>query len=186
MSMINKEAAGRTAARRTPAKSRPDASPFIELRRLLAYRLSKLANHVTRTLAAVYSETQQLTTSEWKVLSILAETAGLGGTEVSLRSTLDRFAVSKTISRLIGRGLIMSQRAQTDGRANVLALTTHGWEIYRPIAQQAFRQQEQLLAALTPEEQETLFALFDKLDAHIAQGGAGPDAVRDTSARGEA
>lgn len=161
--------AGRATATRTPKASRSGKAYPLELRRFLAYRLSKLAYHVTRTLAASYSEVQKLTTSEWKVLSILAETEGLNGTEISLRSTLDRFAVSKTISRLIGQGLIMRQRAQDDGRAIVLALTEKGWETCRPIARQAMLQQQQLLATLTPAEQETFFALIDKIEANIEQ-----------------
>jgi DNA-binding MarR family transcriptional regulator len=167
-------ATSRIATGKRPGNVQPDTAPFIELRSFLAYRLSTLAYHVTKTLAVTYSQAQQLTPSEWKVLSILAETEGLNATEVSLRSTLDRFAVSKTIGRLINRGLIARHRAQTTGRTMLLSLTTDGWETYRPIARQAMNQQRQLLAALTAGEQETFFALIDKLDARLGQTHASP------------
>jgi DNA-binding MarR family transcriptional regulator len=145
----------------------PDHTAPIALHGFLAYRLTKLAYRVTRALAVTYYEAQQLTSSEWKVMSILAETSGLSGTEISQRSTLDRFAVSKTIRRLMERELIARLPAPNRGRAVVMALTDKGWRVYRPIAQQAMRQQEQLLSTLSERERSALFALMDKLESKL-------------------
>lgn len=147
--------------------SQPNHVAHIELRDFLAYRLTKLAYRVTRQLAATYCEAQHLTSSEWKVLSILAETSGLSGTEISQRSTLDRFAVSKTIRRLMERELIARLPVPNRGRAVVIALTARGWKVYGPIAEQAMRQQDQLLSALTEGERTELFALMDKLEVKL-------------------
>lgn len=167
----------RSAGKRAPgAASRPGPA-YIELHSFLAYRLTKLAYRLTRSLAAIYIDAQQLTSSEWKVLSILAETAGLNGTEISQRSTLDRFAVNKAVRKLLDRGLVERDPAPSGGRAVLIALTDRGWEVYGPIAKQALQQQEHLLAALTAREQALLFTLMNKIEHKMDEEGLGRPAA---------
>ena len=76
------------------------------------------------------------------------------------------------IDELAERGLVERQRSQKDRRHSELVLTQGGKELLEKLNRLAVEHEDDLLAALTREERETLAALCRKI---VAEQGLTPD-----------
>lgn len=148
------------------------ADPIV-LERFLPYRLSVLANTVSRSLARTYSAQFDLSVPEWRVMAVLARMAPLSAGEVADRAAMDKVQVSRAVTRLCERALLNRQADGADRRRQRLELSRAGWKIYRRIVPPAQALQDRLEAALTPAEARQLDSLLSKLqDAADSEAGA--------------
>ncbi len=116
----------------------------LHLEDYLPYRLSVASNRVSRLIAALYQDRFGLSIWQWRVLAILGAQDGLTAGEVAARAAMDKMAVSRAVSGLLGRDLVARKASKRDGRARILTLTPTGRGIYDEVAPLA-RQQERLL-----------------------------------------
>ena len=73
-------------------------------------------------------------------------------------------SVSRLVDRLTARGIVEKQPDPTDARGVIVALTPHGFDVYRSVAVQHARTiAEQVGAGLTDPELRTLTELCTKL-----------------------
>jgi DNA-binding MarR family transcriptional regulator len=134
------------------------------LERFLPYRLSVLANVVSRTLSEEYSRRFDLTIGEWRVMAVLARFPGSSANEVAERSAMDKVAVSRSVSKLLEAGRLVRETDASDRRRSALRLSDEGDRIYRQIVPAALTYETAILDILSGRERDTLFALLDKLD----------------------
>lgn len=135
----------------------------IKLEDFLPYRLSVLANIVSRGLAQAYIDRFGLTVPEWRVMAVLARFAPLSAGEVADRSAMDKVRVSRAVARLIRAGLLARRTDDADRRRSSLELSGRGWEVYAEIAPAARRVEADLYGALNAEER----AEFDRILAKL-------------------
>jgi len=76
------------------------------------------------------------------------------------------------IDELAERGLVERQRSQKDRRHSEIVLTQGGKQLLEKLNRLALEHEDELLAALTREERETLAALCRKI---VAEQGLTPD-----------
>ncbi len=131
----------------------------------LPYRLSVLANRVSRALAGRYAEDFDLTIPEWRVMAVLGETAELTAGDLADATEMDKVAISRAVARLRDAGRLAARTDADDQRRALLKLTPAGVATYRRIAPLALGLEARLLAALSPAERATLDALLTKLSA---------------------
>jgi DNA-binding MarR family transcriptional regulator len=149
-------------------KSRPaDSDALILLEEFLPYRLSVLANVISRTLAQEYSRRFDLTVGEWRVMAVLARFPGSSANDVAERSAMDKVAVSRSVARLIEAGRLDRETDASDRRRSALHLSDEGARIYRQIVPPALTYEAAILDVLDSSERKALFALLDKLDARV-------------------
>jgi DNA-binding MarR family transcriptional regulator len=139
------------------------------LERFLPYRLSVLANVVSRTLSEEYSRRFDLTIGEWRVMAVLARFPGSSANEVAERSAMDKVAVSRSVSKLIESGRLDRETDANDRRRSALRLSDEGGRIYRQIVPAALTYETAILEILSGRERDALFALLDKLDDRAAE-----------------
>ena len=73
-------------------------------------------------------------------------------------------SISRLVERLAARGIVEKQPDPTDARGVIVALTAHGFDLYRSVAgQHATTIAEQVGAGLTDDELRTLTVLCTKL-----------------------
>lgn len=73
-------------------------------------------------------------------------------------------SVSRLVDRLAGRGIVEKQPDPTDARGVIVALTPHGFDVYRAVAvEHAASIADQVGAGLTDAELRTLTELCTKL-----------------------
>lgn len=150
----------------SPPEPRNGLDPLLQLDLFVPYRLSILANTVSRAFGHFYAERFDLTIPEWRVMAAL----GLIGPDEDMcanaltgRTGMDKVQVSRAVARMIQSGLMDRATDPTDRRRSVLRLTEKGMEVYAEIVPAALAFEDELLESLSTEEQVTLDRLITKL-----------------------
>ncbi len=102
---------------------------------------------------------------------------GAGGArtaqQVAMQAAMDKMTVSRAVSGLLKRGLVVRSTSPKDRREQILKLTKTGRDIHDEIAPLALEQEKVLLQGLSSSEIDQLFRLLDELEnraiAAIAQ-----------------
>jgi DNA-binding MarR family transcriptional regulator len=105
----------------------------LALNDFLPYRLAVLAEQVSKVAAQIYADRFELTRPEWRVLAALAELGGISATEVSAHSTLDKMSVSRAVTSLESRDLLVRHDDDADRRNKIIDLTPKGRALYQKI-----------------------------------------------------
>ena len=126
-------------------------TPLI-LGEFLPYRLSVLAESVSRAFAQHYERRFGISIPEWRVVAVLGERSPSSTQEVIGRTRMDRVKVSRAAIRLEDKGLIARTPVPGDQRAHNLRLSRRGLVMYRQIVPIAHALQGELLRALGGKE----------------------------------
>jgi DNA-binding MarR family transcriptional regulator len=153
------------------ADSRPipaaDGKGFA-LERFTPFRLSVLANRMTRSVARIYMKRHKLSAPDWRTLAVLGRFGAMSANTVVERTAMDKVRVSRSVSRLLHLSYITRRTDPEDRRRAILDLTPAGLGVYRQIVPRALAVEEELLAILTAEERLALDATLSKLESRLA------------------
>lgn len=147
--------------------------PALDLETFLPYRLSVLANRVSRALAEVYEARFGITPSEWRLIAILARFGPMSANGVCDRSAMDKVQVSRAVARAGAAGLVARRIDHEDRRRSVLSLTGQGRAVHDRIVPLAREVEARLLDGLDAGERALLSALIDRLGRRAADLGGG-------------
>ena len=136
---------------------------LLDLEHFLPYRLSVLANRVSRAFGRLYEQRFDLKLPEWRVMAVLGRRAGITAREVAELTAMDKVAISRAVSRLIEMGRVLAETDSADGRRQKLSLSGSGWDIYRQIVPLARRIEGVLVAGLKAGD----LAALDRLLVHL-------------------
>ena len=139
------------------------AGERLVLDRFLPYRLSILAENLSRAFARQYGRRFDLTIPEWRVVAVLGEGGKRTTREVIGRTRMDRVSVSRAAIRLEQKGLILRRPLEADGRAHELCLSRRGSAVYRQIVPLAQALQAELLHGFDASQRDALGAAIDTL-----------------------
>lgn len=157
--------------------------PLFELEHFLPYRLSILANRVSKAVARLYASRFDMTIPEWRVLAVVGRFGPLTATDVGSRTEMDKVQVSRSIARLLDRGLIERRTDPNDRRRMDLRLTEQGRVIHGEIVPLARSVEMKLLATLDEASRAALINGLEKLESVLnafdAEFGAESDVGRD-------
>ena len=103
----------------------------------LPYRLSYTTNLVSDRIARSYRQLFGLTIPEWRVIAVIAESAGISQQEIGQRTRMDKVTVSRATLSLIKRKLIARIANPADGRSHQLSLSDAGADLYAQIVPKA-------------------------------------------------
>lgn len=135
----------------------------LELDRFIPYRLSVLANLVSRAFALLYAERFDIAIPEWRVLAVLGMAEPQSAGEVCERTAMDKVRVSRAVQSLLASGLVERGISADDRRRVSLTLTRRGKAIYGEIVPLARSVEASLMETLTVEEASQLDVLLTKL-----------------------
>jgi DNA-binding MarR family transcriptional regulator len=136
---------------------------LILLEEFLPYRLSVLTNTVSNAIAEHYRDRFGLGIPDWRVLAVLARFPGSSAQQLVEHTRMDKVAVSRSVTRLVARGLLTRDTAAEDRRRSRLALSGEGEDIYRQIVPLAREYEAQLLDGMSPQHRAVLDALLHEL-----------------------
>ena len=109
-----------------------------------------------------------LTLAEHHLLAIIneADAEGIRPTDLQLLSTLTKSGLTRAVDRLEALGLITSRVCPTDGRGQLLVLSTKGRQKMRRAAPDFFRSVARYFADhLSERETETLTSALERVAA---------------------
>ncbi|HEV7932798.1 MAG TPA: MarR family winged helix-turn-helix transcriptional regulator [Actinomadura sp.] len=139
--------------------------------RALVHQGTSGAGHIIRRLfqlrTRMWQETvpTDLTGPQYTVLGTLYIHGSMDQRTLGGHAGLDKSTAAPIVERLRGRGLLTITRDPADARRKLLDLTPEGREIVVRTAPFAAEVDEQLLAALTPDERE----IFSRLTGRVLQ-----------------
>ncbi len=139
----------------------------LRLEEFLPYRLSILAGRVSVSFAGIYKQRFGISIPEWRVLANLGQFAPLTAAELVQYSSMDKVRISRTISKMVGSGLITRQTDPDDNRALILRLSTRGQELLAQITPLALAWEAELLSDLDEQEIALLDNLLNRLASKV-------------------
>ncbi len=137
-------------------------------RELVLFRLNRLAAKTGQPLIRYCEGRYGISRREWRLIVILSLQGPCRSSELAERARLQPGPTSKAVSQLVAKSIVTRSPVPQDRRQVIIALTTRGREIFDalyPIVQEL---NERLLAALAPDERQTLDALIGKLEERVA------------------
>lgn len=114
--------------------------------------LSFAANRFTRAASRVYQEKYGLGSMDWRILVMLTREPGATVTRASDIIGIDKGAVSRSLHRLLGEGLVEQGKLHANGRSRSWRLTKTGQALHAKILQEALERQRALFKGFQPEE----------------------------------
>ena len=139
------------------------------LARFLPYRLSVIAEQVSRLVARTYADRFALSTPEWRVIAHLGYSTSLSALTIAERTAMDKVKVSRALARLTDRGIVRREVNPLDQRGALLALTPPGRALYEQIVPAALETERGILAALDPADLAHLERILGLLETHVAE-----------------
>ncbi len=138
-------------------------SPRLRLDGYLPFRFSVLSNAISSNIARIYEEEFGLSIWQWRIVAILGETNGLTSTQVGERALMDKWMISRTVTSLQKKGLLVRGVDPIDRRRVPLTLTESGKAIYDAIVPRALALEQDLLSALSDTDRAELQRLLGRL-----------------------
>ncbi len=132
---------------------------------LTTYRLSLLANLLSKHAASLYDRCFGVTLGEWRVLAVLHDAGQLSLTSLAAATNLDKGQASRVVSALLGRGLVHREPDRHDGRGIALSLSDGGDALFRQILPLAHERNRRLLDHLDPGDVEAFDRVLGLLTA---------------------
>jgi DNA-binding MarR family transcriptional regulator len=154
----------KVASRPVPAA---DGRAF-ELELFTPFRLSVLANRMTRAVARIYMKRHRLSAPDWRTLAVLGRFGAMSANSVVERTAMDKVRVSRSVSRLLQLGFITRRTDPQDRRRAILELTQSGQGVYRQIVPRALAVEGELLSTLSADERAALDATLTKLENRMS------------------
>jgi DNA-binding MarR family transcriptional regulator len=127
------------------------------------YRLTYLGNHF---IGPVYKWTEKeldIRRPQFAVLFCLAHLGTLSARDVCELSGIPANSISRAVSSLLERKLVLRTDHGSDKRRGVLKLTTAGRKLYEHIIPMFGEREAQMLQPLSPQEQQQLSTLLAKI-----------------------
>lgn len=130
---------------------------------LLGYLLALAEVGTRRAFQRAVGEPFELRPVEFTLLALLQANGRASAKQIGSALRLPAPHVTTLVDRLAERGLVDRGRDPHDGRAVRIVLTEAGAELSRRLRGVAATMEDELLAALAPDEQATLRRLLRKL-----------------------
>lgn len=151
------------AARQAP-EPEPNGAPRVVLEAFLPYRLNVLAALTSQALAQIYAQQFGLTIPAWRIVATLGQYEVRTARDIAAHGVMHKSTVSRAVSALESRGLVIRRANRDDRREELLELTPEGRAIYEALAPEALSFEDVLTSVLSEGEQRTLIALMEKLE----------------------
>lgn len=137
--------------------------------KLITYRVSVLAQVLSRLVDITVWQHLGLTSRQWRVLVILNRLGTSPSGEVARMSSFDHSQVSRVASELAGKGLITEASDPADRRKRILALTPAAIECLRNGLPISLKREERLRSRLSTADYATFICAMDALEDEAQQ-----------------
>ncbi|MGE5641303.1 MAG: MarR family winged helix-turn-helix transcriptional regulator [Clostridia bacterium] len=145
-----------------PRSSTTDGAP---IRALLSYRLHQVANLLSRGAELRYRRLFGVSLWEWRTIALLGGSPKpLSLNELARSAGIHKSQMSRVVSGLARRGLVLREADAADGRGVRLALGKAGRRVYEGLIRAAAQRDAAFRDCLSEKER----AVFDRALAKLA------------------
>jgi DNA-binding MarR family transcriptional regulator len=140
------------------------------IRELLSYRLHVVANLLSRGAELRYGREFGVSLWEWRTVALLGGAKGAQSlNELARAAGVDKSQMSRVVSGLAARGLVLRAIDANDGRGVRLTLTRAGRKLYDGLIRAAAERNDAFLDCLSDKERAAFDAALDKLAARAKE-----------------
>jgi DNA-binding MarR family transcriptional regulator len=122
-----------------------------DLEHFLPYLLNQAAEATSKSFQASYKADYGMTRTQWRVLANLGKFGAMTARDICTISHIEKTKVSRAVAALEAEGMLSRQPSPSDGRAEVLALTARGAEVFGILGQRAIAFDQALRRDLGPD-----------------------------------
>ena len=135
------------------------------IRDLLSYRLHTVANLLSRGAELRYRRQFRVSLWEWRSIALLGASAKpLSLNELARSAGIDKSQMSRVVSGLARRSIVLRETDASDGRGVRLGLSKQGRRIYSGLMRAAGERDKAFIGCLSQAEKKT----FDRALAKLA------------------
>lgn len=134
-------------------------------REYIGYRVYTTQRALFRSLEACVAQAG-LTPGQWNALSQLAEHGAMTQKQLAERLQKEQATVTRSIERLVQRGLVVRTPNPQDRRANIVDITPEATRLLADLEPDVTRRNEELAAGISAKDLEVLFDVLDRLEAN--------------------
>lgn len=146
-------------SRRSPKSVEGDLS----IRDLVSYRLARTASLMSRGASLRYRREFDVSLGEWRALALLASGAPSSLMQLAHAAGLDKAQISRVVSSLVARGLVLRELSSGSGRSVRLSLSGTGQALYRSLIAAAAERDRAFRSVLSDQELVVFEAVLEKL-----------------------
>jgi len=147
---------------RKPAAATTTGDDVTENRapRLVSSRVIHLATLLRRTASLAYKREFDLASSEWRILVLTGEFAPLSHGELTELASLDKGQLSRGVTALVDRGLLMRTRNRRQAQ---IELSPEGRLLFERIMAMAEERNRQLVRGIPEADVEAFFRTVEQM-----------------------
>ncbi len=149
------------------------ADNAFDLTGLLGYRLVRLSAAIGQLADHDAGEVAGLTLPEYRVLVVLLVKGPLGVAGLQQAMLIDKAWISRTLAKLVEKGLAVSTPDHQDGRRNTIMLTAKGRRSATALMERARQRQARILRGFDDDEIADLLGLLSRVQRNVDDLGAG-------------
>jgi DNA-binding MarR family transcriptional regulator len=138
-----------------------------DVNQYLAAYIMGVANRLNSGASAYYRKRFNLGMTEWRTLMAIGTGNDRIVREIAREADMDYTAASKSMRALQERGFVAIEQTSGRGRPAIATLTESGLALHRQVRTAARMRQRRLMAAFSPAEVDTLWALLRRVEAQI-------------------
>jgi DNA-binding MarR family transcriptional regulator len=142
-----------------------------DLENFLPYLLNQAAEATSKSFHATYKAAYGMTRTQWRVLANLGKFGSMTARDICAISHIEKTKVSRAVSALEEDGLLSRTPSPQDRRAEILALTDRGREVFVDLGQRAIQYDLALRTQIGPEIAAQLDELLRRITAETATEG---------------
>jgi DNA-binding MarR family transcriptional regulator len=155
------------SVRQRPAAGSDGPRAVIDQQNYLPIFFTSIANTWSRGASKVFLSRYGLGFLDWVVMSMMAIEPRLTALRIRQSTSTDKAAVSRCLSQLEAKGLIVGAAEGRDPRRRTLELTPAGYEMHDKLMVIAVKREAQLLEGLDAREIATLIGLLTRVRKNV-------------------
>ena len=140
----------------------PNVAP-LRLEEFLPYRVNVMASLVSKALSRIYVDRYGIGIPEWRILVTLGQFEVMTAKAIGAHSHMHKTKVSRAVSALERRKLVVRRENRSDRREALLSLTPAGIAIYRDLAPGALEFARRLFETIDPADRAAFERAVDRL-----------------------
>lgn len=152
-----------------PPSRKQKAELGVDPTQLIAYRVLTLSQLLNRGIEVILETHLGLSVRQWRVLLCIGNKGPQSVQEIADFCRYDKSQVSRAVSELLEKQLIITAASPTDGRRVLVDLTTAGQAIYEQGLPLSLARQQRLASCLSTRELGTFEKAMQTL-IHQAEG----------------
>ena len=171
----NRMSTRRSAVSRSAQPKGVKADQTLDLERYVPAFITFIANKLSRSATVFYQKQFGVNVTEWRIISLLAIEPGIPASRICHVIGFDKGPVSRTLTLMQERGLIVIKADPRDGRTHSISLTPKGKATHDAVLVAALERERRLLSCLEEKEREVLIDLLRRIHSNLGAVSAQAD-----------